>query len=122
MATHLSCDACGAGIDRNYTAERFKPELEIDGVRFRAEVIVTSNVRHGGMVSNQGEICLPCLKRVLMEGREVVIQPPVPKIPPFDPAETMRPIRASDIVTDVREHRGERNAARTPRAPGARRK
>lgn len=102
MATHMTCDGCGGYIDRNYTGERFKPELEIGGVRFRVEVMVTSNVRHGGMVSNQGEICLPCLKRVLMEGGEVAIKPPAPKIPPLMEPSTEREL---GVVEPIRSPR-----------------
>jgi len=60
------CDGCGKEIDRNYVDKRFTKELNLNGVSFSAEVIVSRNG-----VSNQGDLCFDCLMRILREGREI---------------------------------------------------
>ena len=58
----MYCDLCGKEIFRNYVATRYKPRLD----DICLEVMAT---KHFG-ISNQGHLCLECLKKVFMEGTE----------------------------------------------------
>ena len=62
--TKVFCDACGSEIGKNYVGERLKRSLRINRTKFSIEVIVASNDTW-----NQGDICLDCLLKVVMDGK-----------------------------------------------------
>lgn len=70
MATHYTCDGCDVALDRHYTHDRFRPQLQIGGRIVVTEVMISTVGDDGLRVSNRGDYCLSCVKRVLTEGRE----------------------------------------------------
>jgi hypothetical protein len=61
MAIKLLCDLCKQEFDRNVVKEPFMPA--INGVRLQIHVAVNGTW-------GVGELCLPCLKRIVAEGVE----------------------------------------------------
>lgn len=60
----IFCDNCGDEMIRNYTAERLKLKKS-EGNRFFGEVQLGRD-----NTWNKGELCLSCLKRLLLEAIE----------------------------------------------------
>jgi len=67
MSVKYFCDLCDSPIRRNFVVNRYKPSLRRGAKlnKVNLEVIVTING-----ITNQGEICLDCLKFVIMHGKE----------------------------------------------------
>lgn len=59
------CDGCGLEIDRNYVSEILCLTIQLGGQEITAEVSVFIDGN-----KDKGELCLSCLKKVLLEGKE----------------------------------------------------
>ena len=59
------CDGCGEEIKRNYVTDRLKRTFQLEGTPFHIEVMAGKS-----NVTNDGDLCLDCLMKVINEGRE----------------------------------------------------
>lgn len=70
MSIRRFCDLCGVEIERNYVAERFQPWKWFTSGAGGINVTVELAVRIGE-TWNKGDACLPCIRSVVTEGKEI---------------------------------------------------